>query len=225
MLIPTYQCWPCIHLRPILADSDGRLFVMRSDESISEWETELSTTPCLFRGMPNPPEEYARVPGALFHMSQVTTPWPAGQCAASGRMAAGKMPGQGSKISCQGIDIETPGQHMMNPMPYHICLYITRCCVSRLHPQPQAQAMFLTVHCGALLHHLRRSLALCMQMLAFMRNASFVIVDTGPGSGPLFMNALMTSHGFLVPCGIDQKAKSMMNSLATKVRYHAGTAG
>jgi hypothetical protein len=60
------------------------------------------------------------------------------------------------------------------------------------------------------------------QMMAYMLDASWVFVDMGPGCGPLFMNVIMTSHGFLMPCGIDQKAISFMKSLAAKVMTAPG---
>lgn len=44
---------------------------MRSDENISEWETELGSSIRAFRSTPNPPEAYARVPGAMYHLAQV----------------------------------------------------------------------------------------------------------------------------------------------------------
>ncbi len=58
------------------------------------------------------------------------------------------------------------------------------------------------------------------QMWAYVVGARWVIADTGPGSGPLFMNAVMSSHGFIVPCGIEQKTKSLMASFAEKVCQH-----
>lgn len=49
-----------------------------------------------------------------------------------------------------------------------------------------------------------------------MLDASWVIVDTGAGSGALMMNAIMSSHAFVIPTGIDQKATSTIRSLAEK---------
>ncbi|PNH06290.1 hypothetical protein TSOC_007357 [Tetrabaena socialis] len=43
------------------------------------------------------------------------------------------------------------------------------------------------------------------QMQAYVLDASYVIVDTGRGSGPLLMNIIMSSHGFLVPCAIEHR--------------------
>jgi hypothetical protein len=51
-------------------------------------------------------------------------------------------------------------------------------------------------------------------MQAYMMDCSFVIVDTGPGSGPLLMNVVMSSHAFCIAAGIDQKAKSTIRSMA-----------
>jgi cellulose biosynthesis protein BcsQ len=57
------------------------------------------------------------------------------------------------------------------------------------------------------------------QMQAYMVNASYTIVDTGPGSGPLLMNIVMSSHGFILPVGIDQKAASCFISMARSIAH------
>ena len=108
------------------AVGSGTLYVMRSDDRISDWEGQLVTNVGQFRlfRKNDPPANFAHTPGALYNMAH---------------------------------------------------------------------------------------------MWAYVLGARWVVVDTGPGSGPLFMNVVMSSHGFIVPCGIEQKTKSLLASLAEKV--------